>query len=250
MQIDEAPGFVAFDLETTGKWRERDRIVTAFVGVVNHSGEVVSYRNWLIAPQIPIHPEAAKVHGISDEKARAEGMAPSLGVPQIIQELTRSTEDGSPVVGFNLAFDLTMLDREARRLAIPAFQPTRVIDPFVIDKRLDKYRKGSRKLVAVAEHYGIPPFDAHDAAADAIATAQVAIAVVRRYGGTTVTFGRGAGAERIDVPADLDGLHQAQIRWYRESGESLQEYWRSKGKTDTVDLDWPMAPFPYLGQVA
>ena len=44
-----------------------------------------------------------------------------------------------------------------------------VIDPFVIDKHIDPYRKGKRTLTAVCEHHGVKQTDAHDATGDDLA---------------------------------------------------------------------------------
>ncbi len=56
-----------------------------------------------------------------------------------------------------------------------------VIDPLVLDKALDRYRRGSRKLADVCAHYGITLDNAHDASADTLAAIALARALARAY---------------------------------------------------------------------
>jgi hypothetical protein len=92
----------------------------------------------------------------------------------------RSGRSGCPVVGFNLCYDLTLLDRELRRHGRPPLEPGYVIDAFVLDKHVS-YRRGPRKLVDQCQHYGVRIDGAHDAAADALAAARVAWRIAQRY---------------------------------------------------------------------
>lgn len=61
----------------------------------------------------------------------------------------------------NARYDLSLLDRECRRYAVESISellgdaPAPVIDPLVIDKHVDKYRKGKRALHALCAHYGV-----------------------------------------------------------------------------------------------
>ena len=105
-----------------------------------------------------------------------------------------------------------------------------VIDPLVIDKAVDRYRKGKRTLEAAAERYGVNLDDAHDAGADAIAAGRVAQALARTF------------PDEVDVPfADLHGRQQI---WYAEQAASFQQYIREvKGDQDYVaESAWPLRP--------
>ena len=82
----------------------------------------------------------------------------------------------------------------------------------MIDKAVDRYRKGKRTLTAAAMHYGVVLTDAHDAGADALAAGRVAQAIARLYGD--------------QLGADVDALHQLQIGWCGEQAASFQEYMR------------------------
>lgn len=61
-----------FDLETTGIETETSRIVSAYVGVVDAFGAPKGV-SWLADPGVEIPAQASAVHGITTERARAEG---------------------------------------------------------------------------------------------------------------------------------------------------------------------------------
>lgn len=172
-----------FDLETTGVDVENDRIVTAFVGLMNADGQLIESTEWIIDPGVEIPEGASNVHGITTARAQAEGRKDvDKAVFEIMQKIDIYDRAGIPVTIYNAPYDLTLLDREVRRhCGVKNFRPPRiVIDPFVLDKAVDRYRKGPRKLVNVAAHYGVKVLEnAHDAKADCIMTGQVALRVLQ-----------------------------------------------------------------------
>jgi DNA polymerase-3 subunit epsilon len=226
----------AFDVETTGINPEHDRIVTAAVSVVG-AGIAADSQAWLLDPGIAIPAGATNVHGITTEQARAEGRPAGEAVEEIIVALAAQLQSGVPVIAFNARFDLTCLDREARRHGLvplvdrvggPAGML--VVDPFILDKRLDRFRRGRRTLGAVCEHYDVPLKDAHAANADALAAARLAWRLAQAF------------AELRDV--DLPALHTQQIDWAAEQAASLAEYFRGQGRNEHVEPAWPIVPLP------
>src|SRR5690554_6553076 len=65
--------FGVFDLETTGIDVRTSRIVTAHIGVLDAEGVLVGSHEWLADPGVEIPPQASAVHGVTTERARAEG---------------------------------------------------------------------------------------------------------------------------------------------------------------------------------
>lgn len=218
-----------FDLETTGVDVGRDRIVTAHVGVLDAHGEVVSSRSWLADPGVPIPDGASAVHGITTERAQREGRPARDVVWEIRESLAALFGAGIPIVAYNASYDFSLLRHECVRHGIAPIDATPVIDPLVIDKSVDRYRRGKRTLEYVAEHYGIDLTGAHEAAADAEAAGRVALALARRY---PDAFGDSA-----------QQLHTAQIGWARSQAESLTEYFIKVGRLqphEKLDAAWPV----------
>ncbi|MGG5257490.1 exonuclease domain-containing protein [Phycicoccus avicenniae] len=225
-----------FDLETTGVDPHRDRIVTAAV-ITAGGGRPTQNREWLVNPGIDIPEGAAAIHGITTDLAQSDGTDARDGVWEIADTLLACINAGGrPVVGHNITYDLTMLFAECVRHGHDSYaeQLTRVrpvIDTFVLDKWADKFRKGSRKLVDVARHYGVElsEIDAHGAAADALAAGRVAWHIAQRYPGAQM---------------DPLELHDFLVEEKRYQAESFGKYLVKQGKVDDVAREWPIQPFP------
>lgn len=205
-----------FDLETTGVDTETARIVTAHVGVINESGITVSRQDWVLDPMVEIPEGAAAVHGYTTERVRTEGMSAELGVAEIVAALRVLLERGVPVVAYNAPYDFTVLNREAKRHGVdPLEKPSPIVDPLVIDKAVDRYRRGKRTLELTAQFYGIDlGDDAHDASFDAIAAGRVAQALANKYA--------------ADLAMTALELHDKQVEWFREQEENYAEFRRKK----------------------
>mgnify|MGYP001807538918 CR=1 FL=1 len=218
-----------FDLETTGIDVETARIVSACVAVLEPDGSVVDRWDWLADPGIEIPEGASAVHGITTERARALGRPAVDVIGEITQTLRVLVGLGIPLVVYNAPYDLTLLDRECRRHGrAPLAPPTLVIDPLVLDKAVDRYRKGKRTLEVTAELYGVALDDAHDAGSDAIAAGRVAQSLARAY------------PEELDVsPADLHGRQEV---WFAEQAASFADYIRNVKGDDTYvsNESWPL----------
>ena len=215
-----------FDLETTGIDTDTSRIVSAYVGVVDALGEPKGV-SWLADPGMEIPAQATAVHGISTDRARTEGRDAAEVVAEIVAVLRALLAQGIPIVIYNAAYDLTLLNRECRRYGIePLENPLPIIDPLVIDRAMDRYRKGKRTLEAAADYYGIALMDAHDAEADAVAAGRVAQAIARKYSDS--------------LGHDVTLVHTNQVSWAADSATSFQEYMRRvKDPEFVADGAWP-----------
>ncbi|GAA3731884.1 3'-5' exonuclease [Streptomyces tremellae] len=216
-----------FDLETTGTEPLEARIVSAAV-VEAAGGEVVESRTWLADPGVLIPAQASAVHGISSERAAAEGRPAGEVAAEVADALRGAWARGVPVVAYNAAFDLTLLCAELERHGLPPLGPLGpVVDPYTIDRAVDRYRKGKRTLEAVCGEYGVVLDAAHEAVADALAAVRVATAIAGRH---------------PKVAALTAGeLHERQTAWYAAWAEDFEGFLRRKGDADaSVDRDWPL----------
>ncbi|UUW88436.1 exonuclease domain-containing protein [Pimelobacter simplex] len=229
---------LAFDTESTGVDPLNERIVQAAL-VELHPGQRPVTATYLVDPGIDIPVEASEIHGITREHAAANAThTPEQMLFEISGRIARWLGQGMPVVAFNAAYDMTLLEAENMRRGQPTLldrlgmgKVTPIVDIFVLDKFADPYRKGGRKLAQVCEHYGVVHAGEHDATADAIAAARIFPRLmakhIRKFPGMT-----------------LPALHAEQVKWRRQQADGLREYFDKKGiEHDGVDPGWPT----YLG---
>lgn len=245
----------SFDLETTGVDVTKDRVVTATV--LHVVGKERGVRNWLIDPGVEIPEGAAKIHGVTTERARAEGVMPSIALVEIRDALLAAWDRGEPVVIYNAPFDLSMLDCELARhghVRLPAVLGP-VIDPLVIDKFNDPFRKGSRKLIDCARHYGVTlsEQDAHTSEGDTLAAARLAYKACGPEAGARVRvagWGRDATYEDRRGVVHAMSLHElakAQVEWAAEQKRGFAEYKAKTGQHAVAEqilaeIGWPIRP--------
>lgn len=217
----------AFDLETTGVDVTADRIVTASICVID--GAQVHTDEWLLNPEIEIPTGASDVHGVTTERARAEGQDYATGYLEIRNRLETLWAQGRLVAIMNAEFDLSIIDTEGHRLGRPPLTVGAVFDPFVVDRAIDPYRRGKRTLDALCTHYGVRQDDAHQATGDALAAARLAYVLRQR-------------TEFADY--DVDALMSAQAVWHHDRQESYRQWLLDQDRADDaagVNTAWPLA---------
>ena len=153
---------IAFDLETTGIDPFYD------VPVSYQLGDKSGYIN----PGRPIPEQAIAIHGITNAMV-ADADILEDGIVFLGVTLSMHWMAGYTVIGMNVSCDLTMVASQLQRFGYPPLVVGPVIDVLVIDRTFDKYRKGSRKLSALCEHYGVVLENAHTASADAQACIEI-----------------------------------------------------------------------------
>lgn len=222
-----------FDIESTGVDVATDRILTLTL-IDIEPGTRPTAHSWLINPGVPIPEGATAIHGITNEHVAAHGMDPGQALFEAAGLIALGLGHGKPLVTMNGSYDLSLFEHEclrhgvdtlASRLGGPAgIKP--VIDIGVLDKRIDRYRRGGRKLTDLCATYRVRHTGAHDAEADALAACRLWPKIM----------------EHPDLRgATLGELHAAQVRWRREQVTSLEEYHRRKGKLDgDYDPHWPL----------
>lgn len=221
------PYICVFDTETDGVDLEDTRIITTFIGVMDTATmQVIERHSWVLEPERDIPQVAADVHGYSTERARIEGQDRVGGIASIVDVLLELAQR-MPVVAMNAIYDFTILDREARRVGLVdmfnspfelcARDPEGrvvwpiVFDPMVFDRAIDKFRKGSRRLVDLARVYGVKVEEnAHDAEADC-----------RMAGGVAIKL---LGHSRLQG-LSMRQVHAKLILTQRSNNLGLADYW-------------------------
>ena len=221
-----------FDLETTGLDPHTVHIVTAAcvrLGKVNSGIEPLEIRTWLADPGIEIPEAASSVHGITSDYARKHGADRTAVVAEVIACLESIRRRGGSVVGHNIVYDLTVLEAERRRLGLPtpvADVLPPIFDTLVLDREVDRFRRGQRTLADLCAVWGVELDNHHDALADATAAGCILWAMAAKH----ELLASGSGEE----------LHAAQIEWKRAQAADLEEFLRSKGRHATINPDWPL----------
>ena len=228
---------VGFDLETTSRDPRVARIVSAALVIFDADVErtdgvppgpperIVRTREWLVDPGVEIPMETTAIHGISTEYAQANGRPAAEAVAQITTALAEEFAAGNAVVVMNAPYDFTVLKFEAERHGVEFPEPVGVIDPLVIDKQVDKYRRGKRTLSHMCTHYEVELDGAHSATPDAWAAVEVACSQAERF-------------PQLQIP--LNKLHRLQMGWKVEQSADLQEYLRRTRPDAEVSPAWPV----------
>ncbi|MFC4507028.1 MULTISPECIES: exonuclease domain-containing protein [Streptomyces] len=243
--------FVGFDLETTGVDVENDRIVTAAMVEVLHGAPRRS-RKWLVDPGIPIPEGATRVHGITTKMAQREGVNAIRAAAQIAGQIWGVLANGIPLVIMNAPYDLTLLDRECRRYDVTPITEMLadakdgiVLDPYVLDRRVDPFRPGKRTLESLAEYYGVTLDSAHEADADALAAVQVTQQILR-CAEDDRAWNRSTHHHEV-FGQDLGVLHGQQTLWFAAQSAGYQTWLRrTKNPNAVVNGSWPIIPAPQV----
>lgn len=173
MNLNLNKPIVFLDLETTGIDPCKDRIVEiSLVKVLPDGSREVKTRR--LNPEMHIPAEAAAIHGINDDDVK--------DCPKF-REVARSLAayiDGCDFAGFNSnKFDIPVLVEEFLRAGVDVDLKKRKF----IDVQNIFHKMEQRTLVAAYKFYcGKDLTEAHSAEADTLATYEVLLAQLERYG--------------------------------------------------------------------
>ncbi len=175
---------VFLDLEATGVWPEKDRIVeVAFIKLTPDGKEELFHTK--INPEMKIPPESIAIHHITDADVKE---APTFR--QVAKKLYALLQD-SDLGGFSLdRLDIPLLEKEFRLAEMPFdFTKCRLLDA----KKIFMLKEPRDLATACRIYLNKPLENAHSALADARATLEVFKAQLERY---------------PDLPKDAEGLHE------------------------------------------
>jgi DNA polymerase-3 subunit epsilon len=230
--------FYSLDFETTGVNSRADRVVTGTLLHVDPVARTHTAQEWLADPGVEIPEAAAKVHGVTTERARDEGRPAIEVLAEIFEALKEVFASGKALVIYNAPYDLTLFGCEMlRHFEEKAFYvPECVVDPLVIDKRLNKFvrGKGARQLANTCKRYNIvlSEQDAHTSAGDTLAAARLAWTQ--------------ASSSRLIGQVELDELHRRQRGWFEAQQIEFADYLARKGESEDAERcrieasTWPM----------
>lgn len=213
----------ALDTETTSADPEEARVITGCLGISERPG-IWYPEEWYINPGVPVG-DSEKIHGFSDQDVQQFG-EPVGAVGALRERLATLASERVPIVGHNLTYDLTVLDREFRRhLGQSLPEGLLCLDTLVLFRRFD-FTTGGKRLEDLAFRNGIT-FPAHDATADALAALRLLHILA---------------ADNDLLPlvpvADLQPL---QAKWHAAHQEAAAAKRRGNGQSaNDFNTDWPI----------
>lgn len=253
VDLDDA-GVLVFDVETTGTDKRRDQVIEL---CVQHGlGSASRTRTWRFLPSVPIHPGAQAVHGISIDDLQD---CPPFAA--CADEIRHVFAEARVLIGYNLAFDIDMLQAEYDRLSQPAIdftgQGKLIVDAFRLWQQFEP-----RSLQHAHKRFVGDAFAAaHSASADVAATGRVLLGMIENFGLV------GHDWDAVAKVCDPDGrLHASRSAWvgpskhlqWNEEGQIVMTFGKHAGvplhvvaRTDdgylrwVIDKDFP----PHVGEI-
>ncbi len=236
--LDQAASWVtgpwlAFDTETTGVSPKTDRLVTAACVMRPQGalGGIDVTTNWLADPGVPIPAAASQIHGVTTEHARAHGASIAQVLDEVNEMLASHMSQGNVVVIFNAAYDLPLIEAESLRHGVTPLSSrlggriAPVVDPLVIDRAVERYRKGKKTLSLMAEAYGLDlPQDTHQAHVDCSLTLDVLAAIVCKH----------QEPRSVEV-TDLDRYHREK---HGEWAKDFESFLANRGRQTHISRTW------------
>lgn len=176
---------VSLDIETTGPDAASAEILSVgWVIVRNGKVDLNTAQFYIVRPDGGVG-NSASVHGLTDTIVEA-GSDSGMVLGKIIEALT-----GRVLVVHYAGLDKVLLDRLCRqRCGAPLLVP--VVDTLALEQRRQRRRhhideQSSLRLSDLRDSYQLPRYSAHDSLVDAIATAELLVAMVAHNGGAKNT---------------------------------------------------------------
>jgi DNA polymerase III epsilon subunit family exonuclease len=158
--------FAVVDVETNGLSSRRHRVLQVAVVRVQGDGTILDHWSTLVRPGFSRVGRSTRVHGLTRRSLRG---APRFA--DVAEELIDRL-DGTVLTGHNVGFDWAFLRRGLRRGGHPVPDAVRLCT-LRLSRSLDPTGDSSHRLTELCTRYGISLTRAHDALADATATAQL-----------------------------------------------------------------------------
>lgn len=175
-------GFLSLDLETTGLDINHDHILSIGMVTINASGiDLASARHILVYSANPLPGETVTIHRLTDDIV-SQGLPIRQALAQVWEQLA-----GKVLVAHHARIECGFLRRACSNLYGSGWVAP-VIDTQQLAARRLARREGhiahrQLRLDSLRQHYRLPTYRAHNALADAIATAELFLAEMAEISG-------------------------------------------------------------------
>lgn len=166
------PRIIVFDCETTGIDFAKDQVIELCIQQGLQAD--APSRTWRIRPTVPIAPAAQAVHGIS-----MQDLADCPTFAAFADEIAAVFAEAEVIVGYNISFDIEMLQAEYARLGRPAVDLTgkKIVDAFRLWQQCEPRSLQHAHRRFVGDEFAA----AHSASADVAATGRVLVGMLQHF---------------------------------------------------------------------
>jgi len=167
---------VSLDFETTGLDINKDSIVSiGAVNVVKMGIELSSCYHQLIKPQHALTNTSVVIHNLTDNELK-KGISITNALPELLKRLS-----GKVLLVHNAHIELGFLNKLCREFyetdfVIPVID-TQYLAKRTFDRQNLSYRSNELRLFNLCRKYNMPRYKAHHSMLDAIATAELFLAM-------------------------------------------------------------------------
>lgn len=182
--------YLALDLETTGLDPQQDHILSmGWVVVKGVMVDLSSAQHRLVRPAMDIPESSAIIHMITDDTA-AQGEALEAVLTDLLKRLK-----GRVLIAHHARMEIGFIKTACRKLfnakfIVPTVDTLKLAKDW-LDRRGQTYRSGDLRLDALRARYNLPRYRAHDALSDALAAAELFLAMIaERNAEKTLPLGR------------------------------------------------------------
>ncbi|MDR9827172.1 3'-5' exonuclease [Vibrio sp. FNV 38] len=171
--------FIIFDFETTGLDSEEDLILSiGWVEMVNNKIDLATSKHLFINSDSQIKPETAVINHITPQM-----LSDGVSIHDAMMSFFEAAA-GKIVVAHGCVVEQSFMERYlARQYHTPEF-PLIWIDTLHLEKALAKAINQDSDidltLSSTRTRYGLPEYQTHNALADAVSTAELLLAIVKR----------------------------------------------------------------------
>lgn len=168
---------LALDLETTGLNPASDRILSVGAVLIRDLAiDLGSAWHQVIRIERALAEENVIIHGITDDQSAA-GLSLNLAIPELLQRLA-----GRVLLVHHASLELRFLQRLCRSWydtpLIVHVVDTQVLARRRFERHNRPYRAADLRLANLRAAYGLPRYRAHHALSDALATAELFLAML------------------------------------------------------------------------
>jgi len=168
---------ISLDLETTGLDPDKDRIVSIGLVQVEQLGiKLDSCWHQIVSTNKSLSSESVVIHQITDDQSET-GLSIDKAIPELLERLK-----GKVMLAHNAKVEQGFINKICQTLYGSDFTIPVIDTQFLAKRSLDRsnqpYKNNDLRLFNLRKNFNMPAYKAHNALIDAVATAELFLAMV------------------------------------------------------------------------